>query len=481
MQFRHFFCVALMLPSCGLLSPVAAPTDRFYFPSGIVHTPVSGSTEGVLVVANNNNDRRFPTGSMMAVKLDDVGLPAFGAPVATSGPERLSALKVKDAGRVLLSSFAGQLALWPLGPDRGRLFIPSQSEGSHLQSIDFEWSGGEAKLSCFNGDVANRDCGKDSPSLDANQNSATGVPRAPAPYGVAIQPRRCQVASDCSGSDGQDNQCVEGLCKSKDGAEAIGSVMVTHLLQADSPRSTGNAFRAYVVKVDTNAKQVTDDNFVEVGNGASDSIAVGSRWNFVSGRFLSNGFYSTPRLIRLLDKLNLPLLTTVIDSYRVAEGAGIALSKDEKRLYLASRSPDALLVFNVEDAQADDPKISLVRQVPMPSGPNRVVVIPRGNDGELVAVSCSDAGSLVLYDDRVGTIAAEVPSLGLRPFGLAVAPQAAGARIYISNFIDGRISVVDVPDLNRPQGARKVAYIGASQLCLTQGLSQPDCEVGSAP
>ena len=45
----------------------------------------------------------------------------------------------------------------------------------------------------------------------------------------------------------------------------------------------------------------------------------------------------------------------------------------------------------------------------------------------------------------------------------------------MSNFGDGRISVIDVPELDRPQGARLVAHLGEQQLCLTRGVSSPGC------
>ena len=49
------------------------------------------------------------------------------------------------------------------------------------------------------------------------------------------------------------------------------------------------------------------------------------------------------------------------------------------------------------------------------------------------------------------------------------------ARVFVSNFGDGRISVIDLPDLGRPQGARLVAHLGPQQLCLTRGATSPGC------
>jgi hypothetical protein len=50
-----------------------------------------------------------------------------------------------------------------------------------------------------------------------------------------------------------------------------------------------------------------------------------------------------------------------------------------------------------------------------------------------------------------------------RPFGLDVQREGNSARVFASNFGDGRISVIDIPNLDSPQDARLVAYLGARQ------------------
>jgi DNA-binding beta-propeller fold protein YncE len=76
---------------------------------------------------------------------------------------------------------------------------------------------------------------------------------------------------------------------------------------------------------------------------------------------------------------------------------------------------------------------------------------------------------VAIYDPDVGQVVAQV-SVGERsgtqspqPFGLAVQQQGTGARIFASNFGDGRIAVIDIADLGSPQLARLVAHVGVRQ------------------
>jgi hypothetical protein len=77
----------------------------------------------------------------------------------------------------------------------------------------------------------------------------------------------------------------------------------------------------------------------------------------------------------------------------------------------------------------------------------------------------------------VGELVAHVPAVGIQPFGVAVDRRGSGARLYLSNFGDGRVAVVDIPDLARPQDARLVAHLGQSQLCLTRSTQTAGCGV----
>lgn len=486
-------CLLLLLAACPLgTNANPPPAGQFYYPTGLVHVDSPQSTDGVLFVANSNWDKRWEAGSIMALNLGHLGnggLPPFGQAVPETGPKQIALLTDAEGGQVAedaiveVQPFSGYMAAMDVGGGVTRLFVPSRSENMRVQAVDYQalQSADEVpRLSCATpeGRTA-RDCGSNAPSLDnaTVESSATGIPRAPAPYGVAVGPRACAVAADCALNDRGDT-CEAGFCTTtglKGNRERVGDVYFTHVIQADSPYASATNLRGYLVHLDSSTMSVAYDDatFINLGNGASDSVAVGRRWSYVSGR------YTLPQanLLRLVDNHGNVFTTGLEATYRVLDSRGVALSSDERRLYVATRSPDSLLVVSIDSPVAPVPSLHIARGVPLLEGPNAVVTIPRPGRSDLVAVTCTGAGAVALYDDDLGNIATLVPGVGLQPFALAVDRRGVGARLFVSDFGDGRIAVIDVPDLGRPQDARLVAHLGVQQLCITradQGLSVCD-------
>jgi hypothetical protein len=89
---------------------------------------------------------------------------------------------------------------------------------------------------------------------------------------------------------------------------------------------------------------------------------------------------------------------------------------------------------------------------------------------------------VAFYDDDVGDLVAQISGVGLQPYAMAFDMKGStGARLFVSNFTDGRIAVIDIPDLTHPKTAQIVAFIGQSQLCLTRSArdnTQPGCDGG---
>jgi DNA-binding beta-propeller fold protein YncE len=465
--------VALLLAACAV-SPLdnPPPAGRFYFPTGLMHADVPGLDAGVLFVANANLDRRYSSGSVVAVNLDQVaGLPAFPA-VPDGGPLVLTALG--DVQRALVTDFAGEMAALELTAGKLRLFVPSRSEGMKFQAVDATLSADRTTLGCFPpGPVdAPLDCGANAPSLSPVEfeQGPGGVPRASAPYGVAVAQRACATAVDC----GPGRVCsAAGRCQTF-GGEAFADAYVTHLIQADSPIASGLNLRGYLVRVESDVMAVDVDNFIDIGLGATNSVAVGQRWVYTTGRYLN----PTPNLLRLVDwtTASTTVIATGLEAaFQVQDSRGIALGTGEHRLYVLTRTPDLLLVLGVAAPAASSPGVSLLQAVPLPNGPNELKVIPRAGRGDLVAVSCSGSAVVALYDEDVGQLVAQVTSVGQQPFGIATDLRGGGARLYVTDFGDGRVAVIDLPDLLRPQEARVVAHLGVDQLCLTKPTQTAGC------
>jgi len=446
--------LALLPVACSEAEPRPPPTDRFVFPSGIHHRPVEGSTNGVLYVSNANFDRCFDQGTVMAVDLDQVGvegnrLPSIASATAPAAPvETITQLNVAPESRVFIQSYAGELAFWPRPDAAPRIFVTARADGDFLHYIDVPEP---TRLSCVGSTSDN--CLEGALSLTSLPGQVKDLPRAPAPFGVSV------------------------------GAE--GDVWVTHLSAADSPARSagtqGSTYESYVVRLAGDSPGISTSDFFplslpDLPQGGSNSVISDARYVFVSGRFQGNPSVARRFLLRVLDKTN---PSRVIDpgldlSFAANDARGLALTEgatpdSPRRLYMAVRSPDSLLIVNAEGLSTDSPRLTVVGSAPLPNGPTEVRLVKRDSGSDLVLVSCSDAGVVAVYDPDVGQVVAQVPvgqvqgTESPQPFGLAVQKQGNAARVFVSNFGDGRISVIDIPDLTSPQQARLVAYLGARQ------------------
>ena len=451
------------------------PPGQFYFPTGVVHVDTpnladGGASDGILYVASANFDKRFDFGTVIAVDLSKVGLPTFGAPVGFNdagfgGPLQLTDLKLGPSATVLIAPFAGEMAALPM-PDAGavRLYLPTRSEQHRLYGLDApipRTPGSAPSIGCFtppgasgpttSEDGGTVDCSPTGLSLVAFEKSESGIPRAPAPIGVAISATR--------------------------------EVWVTALQQADTPKGSTLGTRAYVVHVNGDIPQVVADtplpdggairgSFINVGAGATNTVVVGSRYAYATGRIYASGVPAN--LLRAIDTTSFNAFNTFLENtFTVFEGRGAALSSAEDRLYLIGRSPDSLLVASITNKDGPIPNIRVERSVPLPEAPSLITTIPRPGKSDLVVVTCSTAGVVVFYDDEVGNLTAQIAGVGLQPYALAVDVRTTGgARVYVTNFTDGRVAVIDVPDLSRPASAKIVAFLGSSQLCITRGVNK---------
>ncbi len=473
-RYLHLLLVFVGFSGCpNEINTDGPPREQLYFPSGMAHLDVPGKTEGVLLVANANLDKRYSSGSIVAISLDALGLP----PLGTVAPEvkAITELKIEESQSLQIASFAGELAVQSLGNSAYRVYVPTRSEGMRLYQVEATIDGnGVPTLNCIND--ASRNCFETGVSLApiAFARSDAGVPRAPDPYGVITVPRVCATSQDCCEESQPDcgRSCTAGQCMGTD-ANPFADVWVSHLTQADSPLGSNANFRGYLVRLDSDNFSVSTENFIEIGAGGSNSMVALGSWVYTSGRVLS----PLPNLVRLVSRERVVLLTGLESLYRVAESRGIAVSSDKKRLYLAGRAPDRLLIASI-DTSSSFPVVTIQGSVSVPPGPNTVRVIPRAGKADLVAVTCSSSSSLVIYDDEVGEVVSTVRGLGAQPFDISVSVRGNSARLFVGNFGDGRISVVDVSDLNRPHLARLVAHLGAQQLCMTRGASSPGC-IGS--
>ncbi|MFY2563075.1 YncE family protein [Corallococcus terminator] len=473
---------ALLLVSCSVDSePQPPPSTRLVYPSGVAfwRPEVTTSTNGFLYVAGANFDKCYASGAVSALDLDALGLRPFGkdftdAAEVDAFPARITDLRVTAPAFVLIDSFAGEMALWSPPGRPPRLFIPTRDEGSYLQVIDVSDDG--ANLSCEQGG-GGRDCRVNALSLVGVPGaSKDGVPGAPSPMGVAVE-------------------------RSNPDAR----VWVTHTELVGPPAAeTQSELQSYLVDLPAaspNRAELSTSSFVPLGvngllAGAAHSVAIGGRYLYASGRNSSTnqlGALAASYVLRLVDRT---ATERVLESdlraiYSIREARGIAVAPlmmrdnptqvdpNRERVYLLARGPDTLLVLDIENALSDLPTLRVVSAQSLPEGAAELEVISRGpGRGSLVAVTGSGDEAVSIYDEEVGQLVAQVlvgdqdPAQPSQPFGLTVDVRNNAARLFATTFGDGRVAVIDIPNLDRPQDARRVALLGVQQLRDTrQGTS----------
>lgn len=478
---RFVLITLLVLTGCPKVDNTKGPPlERLYFPMSIAHVDVPGKTEGVLFVTNANADKRYPTGSIVALQLDNLGLPALGADASPDGGApvvaRIDSLGIEPSQMVQIAAFSGEMALQTTGPGSYRMYVPTRSEGMNMYQATATFdSNGVPTLGCVG--VPGQNCFDTGVSMTPKTFTGydAGVQWPLTPYGVAAATRSCSLAADCCPPETPDcgRTCNANQCIGTDSLP-FADVWVGYAPRADYGTLIGPApLLGQLARLDSDDFRLKDDSLIPLGVGAVNSVAIAEPWIYVSGRILS----PAPNLLRLVNHEDHVVLSSSLEAFfRVSDSRSLALSSDGKRLFLVGRVPDTLLIVNIESSGGNAPPLlNFVRGIPLPDAPNDVKVISRPGKGDLVAVSCTAAGSVVFYDDDVGDLVSYVGGLGVQPFGLAVDHRGTAARLYVSLFGDGRIGVIDVPDLNRPQTARLVAHLGEQQLCLTRGSTSPGC------
>ncbi len=128
-------------------------------------------------------------------------------------------------------------------------------------------------------------------------------------------------------------------------------------------------------------------------------------------------------------------------------GRGAALSSDGGRLYVAYRSPNALLVIDVAPSATGEPRDALVDVIGLGGRPAQVAVAPVGPGGrDFVYVACFGSDDIWVVDPEQRRVV-EVIRLEHSPYGLAIADvPGRGRMLYAAIFSRHRVAVIPIDE-----------------------------------
>lgn len=122
------------------------------------------------------------------------------------------------------------------------------------------------------------------------------------------------------------------------------------------------------------------------------------------------------------------------------DARGIAFSSDGSRAFIVNRQPPMLHVVDTSAGPTGVPRNVLVGAIELCDQPSNIALADTGS-GPVAYVACFDAGQVWAIDPGTRAVKALI-AVGRGPHALAVSPDRN--RLYVGNFLDSTISVVDI-------------------------------------
>jgi len=422
-----------LLGGCAVKNPGASPPlDGFYFPVSVALGPSASGVEGrVLFVASSNFDLRYNRGTVLAVDLDQV----VAANGGLDGP--VNQAVDPEKGFALIDNFAGQmLAYRPRSApvEQRTLFVTSRTANAlyPLHSVG-------ATLACRESSTSgSQDCLDQGIALQE-----TTALRADNPFGLAVH--------------------VDATTDAR-------TLYITHVRQADDPPGSGKSAFSYLAHLD--AESLSDLGFIGIGLSPAESIVDSGTAGglYFTGRSIGDGSLA---LRSLSDGANAKD-AGLTGNTSIHDARGLAVSSDKTKLFVTATSgnlttpvyPEGLVIVDISPDPSDATQVlnRVLGFVALPAGASSVQVIARPGMRDLVAISCTKANAVALYDDELGALVAVVGGVQ-EPYGLVVAPRSPGepALLYVASFGNDTVDVIQIQDpAQRPREATLIGHLGFS-------------------
>jgi hypothetical protein len=433
-------------------SAVEPPDSQFFFPTAAAVAP----DDSVLFVTNGNSDLTYDSGSVSVVDLNIVDTiagnwtasgiippnPADSDCAKTDAdgssnccfPDPTNALSlicdetqfmVPDAG-ARIGNFATDIAMQDTENGTFRLIIPTRGDPS-ITWVD--WSG--TALNCNSDDKTFELCDDDHRISYLDNNQYIGILPDEPFFAWASSTGQFAVVSMFDTGD-------VTLINSPIGAKAVAADLSVAPFNPDP--NTGLVGAAGV-----GGRITPTGDIVYVGGTTEDRIQTYTVGHPVddSNPFLIEGPYF------FLDAVG----GQAGDS---EDTRGITFSADSSRMYLINRDPPSLQIFDTAIDEQGTPANVAIGAADLCREANLLADVNSG-DGDRIYVTCFQDGVIDVLDPNGGGTLIDQIETGSGPY--AVAASVARNKIYVTNFLEDTVSVIDIAP-GSPTRDRVVLRIG---------------------
>jgi hypothetical protein len=429
---HRFAGLAIALAGCTASgSAVHPPEDTIFFPTGLA----VASDESVLFIANANSELRYDSGSMSVLDLDlvdqviaswanghmidsdhcknsDGNTPGHGDPDFTETLDCEDAtLFMRSRAGARIGNFATDVAVQDLGTGSARLIVPTRGDPSIAW---MNWDG--TSLTCTTDGEAFALC-DDAHRLTFVGNDPNLAALPEEPFNAYADKNFAIVTHLTTGAI--------TLIDSPPDGDAVISDINLDLFQPDPTTglrgSTGVAGRT---------PGSPDDDIVYIGSRSEDriqTITVGRPVND-SPPFIVPGNYF------FLDSVG-------GNAGSSTDTRGMRFSPTGDRLFLLNRKPPSVQVFDTSVGPDGFPQNRPVGASDVCREASTLTVQDSG-DGLRVYLTCFADGQVYVVDPRGISTVEDIITVGRGPY--AVAGAANRKRLYVTNFLEDTVAVIDV-------------------------------------
>lgn len=453
-------CAALgaLATACTASSDdVRPPSTELFFPSGLQVAP----DESVLFVANGNSELRYDSGTLTVVDLvaaRQVAAAWTGSRATADGCTQDSDFRetlvcdaapfIKGDESVRIGNFATDVAIQdftkrvtsdvgvtPAVPGHLRVFVPTRGDPS-ISWADYDGT----KLTC-NTDGEPFGLCDDTHRLTApanDPNTSSGV--ADEPFGVFVDAINgiAVVTHQTTGSVSMIDSPYEDV--------AATIVDVRHNVFAGDVLSGLSGATGVSGRLAPNLGSI-----IYVGARTEDRIQM---FTFARPESKSQP-YLVPGAYFFLDAVG-----TGSGVGASADTRGMTFSADGNRMYLVNRAPPSLQIYDTSIG-ADGAPVNLpITATDICREASTLTVLGSG-DEERVYVTCFQSGELYVINPNGLAEVEDIVTVGRGPYAVSASPT--NKQLYISNFLEDTISVVDVNPTS-PYRNRVVLRIGVPRV-----------------